>query len=283
MDINTKDTLISLALEEDGVFNDVTTKEFVPKDKQAEAVLVANKPGILCGTDLFMQVFKTIDERCKTVLIMKDCSKLKQGDKILEVIGPAWAILSGERTALNFLQHMSGIATVTNKFVTSINNGKTKIYDTRKTIPGYRELAKYAVRCGGGTNHRKGLFDMALIKDNHLKFIKNLTTEIAAFRKKYINVPIEVECENINEVERALDAKVDVIMLDNTSFENTKTMINLIRNASTKKYKPEIEISGGVTQKTAEAFAKLDADRISIGMLTHSASALDLTLEITIG
>ncbi|MDR1926330.1 MAG: carboxylating nicotinate-nucleotide diphosphorylase [Endomicrobium sp.] len=283
MNINTKGTLISLALEEDGVFNDVTTKEFIPKDKQAKAVLIANKSGILCGTDIFMQVFKTIDERCETFLIMRDCSKLKQGDKILEVMGPAWAILSGERTALNFLQHMSGIATVTNKFVTSINNGKTKIYDTRKTIPGYRELAKYAVRCGGGTNHRTGLFDMVLIKDNHLKFIKNLTTETTAFRKKYINIPIEVECENINEVERALDAKVDVIMLDNTSFENTKTMINLIRNASTKKYKPEIEISGGVTPKTAKAFAKLDADRISIGMLTHSASALDLTLEITIG
>jgi nicotinate-nucleotide pyrophosphorylase (carboxylating) len=280
MDINIKDTLIRLALEEDSAFNDVTTKEFISKDEQAKAMLIANKNGILCGVDLFVQVFKSIDTRCKISLMMKDCSKFKEGDKILEIIGPVWAILSGERPALNFLQHMSGIATITNKFVASINNGKTKIYDTRKTIPGYRELAKYAVRCGGGTNHRMGLSDMVLIKDNHLKFIRNLTTEITAFRRKYKNITVEVECENINEVRLALNAKADVIMLDNTSFKNTKIMIDFIKKASTKKYKPEVEISGSINLKTAEAFAKLGADRISIGMLTHSASALDFTLEI---
>ncbi|OEG69419.1 hypothetical protein ATZ36_09670, partial [Candidatus Endomicrobiellum trichonymphae] len=207
---------------------------------------------------------------------------IKRGDKVLEITGPACAILSGERTALNFLQYMSGIATLTNKFVTFTNNGRTKVYDTRKTTPGYRELAKYAVRCGGGANHRMGLYDKALIKDNHLKFVKDLTAEISEFRKKYKNISVEVECENIKQVKQALDSKADIIMLDNTAFENTKKMIDLIRKSSRKEYKPEIEISGGVNLKTAKKFARLDVDRISIGMITHSSSALDVTLEITI-
>ncbi|GHT71811.1 nicotinate-nucleotide diphosphorylase (carboxylating) [Endomicrobiia bacterium] len=280
--MNTTDTIINLALEEDGVFKDITTREFVPKDKKAKAVLIANKLGVLCGTDIFIKVFKIIDKRCKVSLKMKDCAKLKQGDIILEIKGPAQAILSGERTALNFLQYMSGIATITNQFVTSIDNGKTEIYDTRKTIPGYRELAKYAVRCGGGTNHRIGLYDMVLIKDNHIKLTKDLTTAIAEFRKRYRKIPVEVECENIKEVKQALDAKADIIMLDNTSFKNSKEMIDLIRKSSAKKYSPEIEISGGVNLETAKKFSKLDAERISVGMITHSSPALDLTLEITI-
>jgi nicotinate-nucleotide pyrophosphorylase (carboxylating) len=279
--VNNTDSLIDLALKEDGVFNDITTKEFIPKDKWAKAVLIANSPGILCGADIFIKVFKTIDKKCKVLLKMKDSSQIKRGDKILEITGYAYTILSGERAALNFLQYMSGIATLTNKFVTSINNGRTKIYDTRKTIPGYRELAKYAVRCGGGTNHRMGLYDEALIKDNHLKFMKNLTAEISEFRKKHKSIPVEVECENIKQVKHALDSKADIIMLDNTTFENTKKMIELIRKSSTKEYRPEIEISGGINLKTAKKFARLDADRISIGMITHSLSALDVTLEIT--
>jgi nicotinate-nucleotide pyrophosphorylase (carboxylating) len=279
---NNIDSLIDLALREDGVFDDITTKEFIPKGKQAKAVLIANSLGILCGVDIFIKVFKTIDKKCKVSLKMKDCSRIKSGDKILEVTGRAYTILSGERIALNFLQYMSGIATLTNKFVTSINNGRTKIYDTRKTIPGYRELAKYAVRCGGGVNHRMGLYDMVLIKDNHLKLTKDLTTKISEFRKKHKNIPIEIECENIKQVERALNSKVDIIMLDNTTFENTKKMIALIRKSSIKGYNPEIEVSGGVNLKTARKFAMLDADRISIGMITHSSSALDVTFEITI-
>jgi nicotinate-nucleotide pyrophosphorylase (carboxylating) len=276
------ETLINLALEEDGVFSDITTKEFVPKCKYARATLIANNSGILCGTDLFVKVFKAIDKRCKVSLKMKDCSKLKRGDKILEITGPARAILSGERTALNFLQHMSGISTITNQFVQSVSNGKTKIYDTRKTIPGYRRLAKYAVNCGGGTNHRMGLYDMVLIKDNHLKLTKDIIAKIAEFRKRYKDTPVEVECENTKEVNWALAAKADIIMLDNTSLKNTKQMIDIIRKSSTKQYKPEIEISGGITPKTAKEFSKLDVDRISVGMITHSSQALDITLEVTI-
>jgi len=275
-------SLINLALEEDSVFNDITTKEFVDKDKRAKAVLVANESGILCGVGVFIEVFKTIDERCNISLDKQDCSQIERGDKILEITGPAQAILSGERTALNFLQYMSGIATLTNKFVILLNDSKAKIYDTRKIIPGYRKLAKYAVRCGGGTNHRMGLADMVLIKDNHLKLTKDLIAKVNTFREKYKNVPIEVECESIEQVKQALEAKVDVIMLDNTDFEDTKKMIVLIREYSNEKYKPEIEISGGVNIKTVKEFAKLDIDRISVGMITHSSPVLDLTLEITV-
>ena len=279
--MNIKNIIIA-ALKEDGAFNDITTKEFIPKDKKANVVLIANKPGVLCGVDFFTQVFKTIDKRCKVVSRLKDCAKIKKGDIILKMTGPAQAILPGERTALNFLQHLSGIATLTSEFVSSVKSSKTKIYDTRKTIPGYRELAKYAVRCGGGANHRMGLSDMVLVKDNHLKLAENLSNKIAAFRKRHKNILVEVECENINQVRHALAAKADIIMLDNTNYQDTKKMIAIIRKNSSKTYKPEIELSGGINLKTAKQYARLNAERISIGMITHSAPALDITLETTI-
>ncbi|MDR2818267.1 MAG: carboxylating nicotinate-nucleotide diphosphorylase [Endomicrobium sp.] len=280
--MNTIDTIIDLALKEDGAFNDITSKNFVPADKKAKAVLIANKDGVLAGVDVFIEVFKTLDGSCKVAIKKKDGDLLKKGDKILEITGSARTILSGERTALNFLQYMSGIATLTNVFVKAVVNNKAKIYDTRKILPGYRELAKYAVRCGGGTNHRMGLSDMALIKDNHLKLIKDLTSEISDFRKKYKDIKVEVECESLGEVENALAAKADIIMLDNTTPKTAGEMIGVIRKNSTKDYKPEIEISGNVNFQTIKEFAKLDIDRISIGMITHSAPALDVSLEVTI-
>jgi nicotinate-nucleotide pyrophosphorylase (carboxylating) len=282
MKMDTLDTLIKLALEEDSAFNDITSKEFVPKDKKAKAVLIANKNGVLAGVDVFVKVFKTLDNKCQAIIKKKDGESLKQCDKILEINGHAGIILSGERIALNFLQYMSGIATLTNIFVKATENGKTKIYDTRKILPGYRELAKYSVRCGGGTNHRMGLSDMVLIKDNHLKFIKDLTAAIYNFRQKYIDIKVEVECEALEEVKNALSAKADIIMLDNTTYKTAGEMIDVIRESSTQSYKPEIEISGGINFDTVKEFAKLDIDRISIGMITHSALALDVTLEVTI-
>jgi nicotinate-nucleotide pyrophosphorylase (carboxylating) len=276
------DILIKLALKEDGAFKDITTKEFIPKDKKAKAVLFAKKSGILCGIDIFTKVFKSIDKNCKIILKLKDGAKIKEGDEILEIDGLVKSILAAERTALNFLQHLSGIATLTNFFVQAVKNGKAKIYDTRKTLPGYRELAKYAVKCGGGINHRMGLYDMALIKDNHLKLTKDLRTKVANFKRTYKKIPVEIECETIQEVKQALDAKADIIMLDNTSINNTKKMIKLIRNNSNVQYSPEIEISGRINLKTAKLFSKLDIDRISVGMLTHSVNALDLSLDVII-
>jgi nicotinate-nucleotide pyrophosphorylase (carboxylating) len=280
--MNTIDTLIDLALKEDGAFNDITSKEFVPEDKKAKAVLIANRDGVLAGFDVFIKVFKMIDDSCNAIIKKKDGEILQKGDEILEITGPARTVLSGERTALNFLQYMSGIATLTNVFVKAIGNGKAKIYDTRKILPGYRELAKYSVKCGGGTNHRMGLSDMVLIKDNHLKLIKNLTSTISNFREKYKSIKVEVECESLDEVKNALAAKADIIMLDNTTYKTAGEMIDIIRKNSTENYKPEIEISGGVNFDTVKEFAKLDIDRISIGMITHSAPALDVTLEVAI-
>jgi nicotinate-nucleotide pyrophosphorylase (carboxylating) len=280
--MNAIDTLIGLALKEDGAFNDITSKEFVPEDKKAKAVLIANKDGVLAGIDVFIKVFKTFDGSCKAIIKKKDGEILQKGDEILEITGPARTVVSGERTALNFLQYMSGIATLANVFVKSIGNGKAKIYDTRKILPGYRELAKYAVKCGGGTNHRMGLSDMVLIKDNHLKLIKNLDSAISNFREKYKSVKVEVECESLDEVKNALSAKADIIMLDNTTYKTAGEMIGVIRKNSTENYKPEIEISGGINFDTVKEFAKLDIDRISIGMITHSAPALDVTLEVAI-
>ncbi|MDR2811830.1 MAG: carboxylating nicotinate-nucleotide diphosphorylase [Endomicrobium sp.] len=280
--MNTIDTLIDLSLKEDRAFNDITSKKFVPAGKKAKAVLIAKKAGVLAGVDVFIEVFKTLDGSCKAAIKKKDGDLLKKGDKIVEITGSARAILSGERTSLNFLQYMSGIATLANVFVKAVGNNKAKIYDTRKILPGYRELAKYAVRCGGGTNHRTSLSEMALIKDNHLKLIKDLTSAIADFRKKYKDIKVEVECESLVEVENALAAKADIIMLDNTTPKTAGEMIDVIRKNSTKDYKPEIEISGNVNFQTIKEFAKLDVDKISIGMITHSAPALDVSLEVTI-
>jgi nicotinate-nucleotide pyrophosphorylase (carboxylating) len=280
--MKTLNSLIKMALEEDGAFNDITSKEFVPEDKKAEAVLIANKDGVLCGIDVFVEVFKFIDGGCKAAIKKKDGEVLQKGDEILEITGPARVILSGERTALNFLQYMSAIATLTNNFVKAVGSGKPKIYDTRKILPGYREFAKYAVRCGGGTNHRMGLSDMVLIKDNHLKLIKDLSSKISEFREKYKDIKVEVECETLDEVKNALGAKVDIIMLDNTTVETAVEMISAIKKNSMQGYNPEIEISGGVNFDTIREFAKLDIDRISIGMITHSAPALDVSLEVTI-
>ncbi|MDR3112275.1 MAG: carboxylating nicotinate-nucleotide diphosphorylase [Elusimicrobiota bacterium] len=276
------DILIKLALEEDGVFNDITTINFIPKNKKAKAVLTAVTPGVLCGVSVFAKIFKTVDKNCKISYKLKDGANLSGSDEILEVFGNARSILSVERTALNFLQNLSGIATLTNAFVKEITSKKTKIYDTRKTIPAYRELAKYAVKVGGGKNHRFSLSDMVLIKDNHLALTKNLKQEVSDFRKNHKKFLVEVECENISQVKQALDAKADVIMLDNTSFSDTKKMMSLIEKRSSKTYKPEIELSGRVNFKTVKKFAALEPDRISIGMLTHSPKALDMKLEIKI-
>ncbi|MDR3071722.1 MAG: carboxylating nicotinate-nucleotide diphosphorylase [Endomicrobium sp.] len=280
--MDTLNTLIKIALEEDGAYNDITSKEFVQENKTAKAVLVTNKDGILSGVDVFVEVFKTLGDECRFIIEKQDGAVIEKGDVILTMSGNARTILSGERTALNLLQYMSGIATLTNDFVKAASNGKAKIYDTRKILPGYRELAKYSVKCGGGVNHRMGLFDMALIKDNHLKFIKNITAAVADFRKKYKDAKIEMECENMDEVKKALSARADIIMLDNTTHTTVSEMIDFIRKNSTQDYRPEIEISGGINLDTVKGFAKLDVDRISVGMITHSASALDVSLEITI-
>lgn len=276
------DKVISLALEEDCAYDDVTSKNIITNDIKATAVLIAKDDGVLCGLEIFKKVFLKLNKNFKFKVFIQDAQTVKKGDVILTMQGSASALLSGERTALNFIQKLSGIATTTNIFVNVIKGSKTKIYDTRKTIPGFRNISKYAVRCGGAQNHRMNLSDMVLIKDNHLALIDNLSSKVKEIRKKHKKLLIQIECENQKNVQDAIEAKADFIMLDNMGKDLLKKMIKLIRKSSTKSYKPAIEISGGVDFKTIKEYAKLGIERISIGMLTHSAPSLDMSLEVKV-
>ncbi|MFA5779963.1 MAG: carboxylating nicotinate-nucleotide diphosphorylase [Elusimicrobiota bacterium] len=265
-------TIIKLALKEDAPKGDITTNALIPKNKIISARFVAKAPGVVCGLDIAGMVFRHLDQKIEFVKKSIDGKKVKNGQVIAKVTGNARAILTGERTALNFLQHLSGVATVTKMFVDK-TEGNAKIYDTRKTTPLLRELEKYAVRCGGGYNHRLNLSDMVLIKDNHLKIseFNNLTIY------KFINsgIPVEIEAQNFGQVKKFVKLKPDIIMLDNIDFELMKKCIKYIRKHS----KCEIEISGNINLKTVKKTASLKPDRISVGKITHSAPALDISLE----
>ncbi len=268
-------TLIREALKEDlGARGDVTTALFVPKSLRLRARVVARRPGVLAGVEVARDVFKSVEPRCRARLLARDGSRVRAGQAVLEVSGGR-GILTAERTALNFLQHLSGIATATAAYVARVKGTRAKIYDTRKTLPGWRDLEKYAVRCGGGSNHRLGLFDAAMVKDNHW------TTDIAAgaraLRRRYPKLPLIVEADTRAQVRRALEVGADIILLDNMRRGELKRSISLIRSASRRT---RIEISGGVTLASVRALARLGADRISIGAITHSAPALDLGLDL---
>ena len=276
------DEIVSLALKEDCANNDVTSKSLNLEGKNASAVLIAKGDGILCGVDAFKHVLLRLSKKFKFKVFKKDAQPVKKGDIILTVKGPAAPLLAGERTALNFIQKLSGIATTTNQFVKIIKGSKAGIFDTRKTLPGFRNVSKYAVRCGGGKNHRMNLSDMVLIKDNHLALIDDLTLKVKEIRKKYKKLKVLIECEHEQHVRNAIAAKADIIMLDNMKQKDLVKMVKLIRSSSTSTYKPLIEISGGVNFKTIKNYAKLRIERISIGMITHSAPSLDISLEVDV-
>ena len=276
------DEIVSLALKEDCANNDVTSKSLNLDGKNASAVLIAKGDGILCGVDAFKHVLLRLSKKFKFKVFKKDAEVVKKGDIILTVKGPAAPLLAGERTALNFIQKLSGIATTTNKFVKIIKGSKAGIFDTRKTLPGFRNVSKYAVRCGGGKNHRMNLSDMVLIKDNHLALIDDLTLKVKEIRKRYKKLKVLIECEHEKHVRNAIAAKADIIMLDNMKQKDLVKMVKLIRSSSTSTYKPLIEISGGVNFKTIKNYAKLGIERISIGMITHSAPSLDISLEVDV-
>ena len=276
------DKVVKLALEEDCAYNDVTSKSLSLKNKFASAQLIAKDNGIICGIDAFKHVLLKLDKKFKFKVFFKDGQTVKKGDIILTLKGPAAPLLAGERTALNFIQKLSGIATTTNKFVKIVKGSTAGIYDTRKTLPGFRNISKYAVRCGGGKNHRMNLSDMVLIKDNHLALIDDLTKKVKEIRKKYKKLKVLIECEHEQHVKNAIAAGADIIMLDNMKQPLLKRMVKFIRNSSTKTYKPLIEISGGVNFQTIKNYAKLGIERISIGMITHSAPSLDISLEVEV-
>ncbi|MBI3550970.1 MAG: carboxylating nicotinate-nucleotide diphosphorylase [Elusimicrobia bacterium] len=268
-------SLIKEALAEDlGQRGDVTTKFFVPAHARLSGTIVAKQPGVICGTKIAARVFNLLG--CRAKILVKDGSRVARGRKVMTVSGGR-ALLTAERTALNFLQHLSGVSSLTRLYADKVRGTRAKIYDTRKTLPGWRALDKYAVRCGGGKNHRMGLYDAVLVKDNHWASGVDVVSQVKAVRRKHPGTIVELEAADMRQVGRALFAKPDIILLDNMSPSFSRKAISSIRKALPKC---EIEISGGVDLTTVRSLAGLGPDRISIGRLTHSAPALDLSLEV---
>jgi len=267
--------LVRRELAEDLGSGDVTTGAIVPADRSAQGTFVAKSHCVVSGLDLARETFIQIDASVRFGPRQDDGDRVDAGTTIAVVSGPAGALLAGERTALNFLQHLSGIATLTRRFVDA-TEGRLTILDTRKTLPGMRRLAKYAVRCGGGTNHRGGLYDGVLIKDNHIRVAGGIGEAVRRVRARGVTLPIEVEAQSLDEVDQALTAGADVIMLDNLSVPDMRRAVERIRGSA------RIEISGGVTLDRLPSLVDLGADFVSVGALTHSAPAADISLEIAI-
>lgn len=269
--------LIKLALAEDlGRAGDLTTQFFVPPSAKVSGRVVAKQAGVVCGLPIAAAVFSAVSRKIKAKAVVAEGAAVKPGQAVMTVSGGR-EVLTAERTALNFLQRMSGVATLTAKYAAAVRGTAARVYDTRKTLPGWRALDKYAVACGGGVNHRVGLYDAVLLKDNHWALGDgNLSERVAALRRRH-RVPVELEAADLTQVERAVAAGADVVLLDNMQIAQLERAISLIRSAP---HKTQIEISGGVSLETIALLARLGPDRISIGRLTHSAPALDLSLEI---
>jgi nicotinate-nucleotide pyrophosphorylase (carboxylating) len=265
---------VILALREDIGSGDITTNTLIPSSKTTKARITAKEAGVICGMTIAHLVFTSVDKTVKFSPKVKDGQKVKRGQLIAVVTGPARGILTAERTALNFLQRLSGIATFTSKFVKAAGK-KAKVLDTRKTSPALRLLDKYAVKCGGGTNHRIGLFDAILIKDNHIKILGGVLRAVLLAKKSYKYV--EVEADSIGRVREAVQAGASRILLDNMSVQELKAATEYIRSMDKKI---EIEASGGVNLENISKVAGTGVDFISIGALTHSAPALDISLKI---
>jgi len=274
------DPLIKTVLKEDIGTGDVTTEVFIPKGLRFGGRMFAKMGGVLAGGAVAKRVFELADPGSRTRLLLKDGARVKQGSVILTVRGSR-RLLTAERTALNFIQHLSGVATRAARFAKAVGNRRTKIYDTRKTVPGLRALEKYAVLCGGGVNHRRGLYDAFLIKDNHIAMLggslARLRERLAYARRNYRGLKIEIEAQSLAQVADFLPLGFDIIMLDNMSRADMKKAIAIIRAESKTT---EIEISGGVRFEDLPMLAKLGADRISVGSITNSAGALDIAFDI---
>jgi nicotinate-nucleotide pyrophosphorylase (carboxylating) len=273
--------LVELALEEDVGAGDLTSQAVIPEALEGRAVFVARADGVLAGLPAAALVFATLDPRVRFEPLVRDGVPVQPAARLARVAGPMRAILSGERTALNFLQHLSGIATQTRRYVDAISDLKSQILDTRKTLPGWRLLEKYAVRCGGGHNHRVGLFDGVLIKDNHLAALghgrKDIRTAVEAARGLHgVGVPVEIEVDNLAELDEALRCGPEIVLLDNMAPD---AMREAVRRRDAVAPKVLLEASGGVTLATVRAIAETGVNRVSVGALTHSAPALDIALD----
>ncbi len=269
--------LIAAALEEDLNGGDRTTEAIVPPERTGRATLISRAPGILAGVTIAAAVFRHLDAQMEIHLHVSEGASVAAGSTIATFQGNARALLSGERVALNFLQHLSGIATLTHQFVQAVADTGAIILDTRKTMPGLRALEKWAVQVGGGQNHRMGLYDMVLIKENHIALAGSITNAVTAVRHTYgSRYPIEVEVRTLEELEEAISLNVDRILLDNMEVPQLREAVK--RTAG----RIPLEASGRVTLNTVRAIAETGVDYISVGQLTHSAPALDISMLIDV-
>lgn len=275
LEINKINSLIESGLREDIGTGDITTNALIPDSMYTTATMIAKADGIIAGMDVARAVFTFLSPEIVWNPRVRDGDKIIKGDLLVEMSGPFRALLSGERLALNFLQRMSGIATMTSLFVSQMAGTGTKILDTRKTVPGLRILDKYAVKAGGGENHRIGLYDMVLIKDNHIKVAGGIRNAVAQIRSQVPpEIRIEVETTNMAEVLEALEVKADVIMLDNMTNEMMKECVAVINHQA------KVEASGNMNLQRVSEVAATGVDYISIGALTHSVTALDISMNI---
>lgn len=276
--------LIDRALAEDIGEGDVTTDWIIAPEARTTARFIAKQSGVVFGLDIVGMTFERIDPAVRTDCSIRDGDSVESGQVFAGVSGPARAILTGERTALNFLRRLSGIATLTRRYVQAVEGTKATIIDTRKTTPGFRLLEKAAVRAGGGGNHRFGLFDMILIKDNHIAAAGGITAAVTLCRERLrtrgANLKIEVETATLAQVEEAMALPVDRIMLDNMPLDLMAAAVQLIRSHSRQRRRIEVEASGAITLERVRPAAETGVDLISIGALTHSAPALDISLDI---
>lgn len=269
------DNLIKTALLEDINYCDVTTDYLIPAEQMGKGKLVAKAEGILCGVEVAARVFELIDSDIKIKILIKDGESVKYGDELMRLEGRTASLLKGERTALNLIQHMSGIATAANQATKLVEGTNASIADTRKTLPGMRPLQKYAVMTGGAKNHRYNLSDAAMLKDNHIDAAGGITAAVTALRKKIGHMTkIEVETRNLDELKEALAVGADIIMLDNMSPELMKEAVEITNGRAV------LEASGGITNETLRAVAESGVDIISIGALTHSVKAFDISMYI---
>ena len=277
------DELIKKALDEDLQTGDVTTDATVPPELESTAFLFSKADGVLAGIDVAMKVFLTVDKSLEMNILFKDGTTIRYGQKITEIKGSVESILKAERTALNFLGRMTGIATRTSHYVNMIDGFHAKILDTRKTMPTMRHLDKYAVRVGGGSNHRFGLFDMALIKDNHIAIAGSIRIAVEcvvnSLKAKKLDMKIEVECKSFDEVIEAAYTPVEIIMLDNMDIAEIEKSIHAVRKISSENgRKIRVEASGNVDGNNIREIAETGVDYISVGALTHSVQNHDFSL-----
>ena len=269
------DNLIKTALLEDINYVDITTDYLIPEDQENEAKFLAKADGVLCGIEVALRVFTLIQPDFQYEVFIHDGEEVKKGDIIAKIKGKTRTILKGERTALNLLQHMSGISSMTNRIVKIVEGTNASIADTRKTLPGMRPLQKYAVTVGGGKNHRFNLSDAAMLKDNHVDAGGGITAAVTKLRTKLGHMAtVELEVRTLDELREALSVDVDVIMLDNMDND---TMREAVKIADGKAL---LEASGGITEETIRGVAETGVDIISIGALTHSVKAFDISLKI---